>query len=216
MMSIRKKMCGRLLGMALGFLAAGLIQLWQPAAAAPETAAASDFIENIGHDVLGVLRAGKSDQKRHDQLIALLNESIDLDLVGRLTLGKNWRSANDAQRHDYMELFRAYALETLATSLSAYNGQDFIVSGAKPTGKSDILVQTQVVEDGRRPLSVDWRLRPQKDGQLAAIDVIIEGVSMVVTQRAEFAAVVERDGMDGLLESLRKRRESSVSARSAD
>jgi phospholipid transport system substrate-binding protein len=38
-----------------------------------------------------------------------------------------------------------------------------------------------------------------------AIDVIVEGVSLIVTQRSEFSAVIERRGMDGLLAELRQR-----------
>jgi ABC-type transporter MlaC component len=54
-------------------------------------------------------------------------------------------------------------------------------------------------------LHVDWRIREHDDGRLIAIDVIVESVSLIVTQRSEFGAVVERRGIDGLLEELRRR-----------
>jgi phospholipid transport system substrate-binding protein len=62
-----------------------------------------------------------------------------------------------------------------------------------------------VTGGGRPPLKVDWRIRERGDGDLVAIDVIIEGISLVVTQRSEFSAVIERSGMDGLLAELRQR-----------
>ena len=58
---------------------------------------------------------------------------------------------------------------------------------------------------GRQPLKVDWRVRELDGGDLVAIDVIIEGVSLIVTQRSEFSSVIERSGMDGLLAELRQR-----------
>ena len=109
--STRERLSRRLIGAVIGLLAACLIQPWQTVSAAPETSAASAFIENVGRDVLKVLRAEKSDQERFGQLIVLLNESIDLDLVARLALGKNWRRASDTQKHDYLKLFRVYALQ---------------------------------------------------------------------------------------------------------
>jgi phospholipid transport system substrate-binding protein len=57
------------------------------------------------------------------------------------------------------------------------------------------------------PIKVDWRVRELRDHSLVAIDVIVEGVSLVVTQRSEFGSVIERRGMDGLLSELRRRAE---------
>jgi phospholipid transport system substrate-binding protein len=48
-------------------------------------------------------------------------------------------------------------------------------------------------------------VRERDDGNLVAIDVIVEGISLIVTQRSEFSAVIERQGMDGLLAELRQR-----------
>jgi len=59
-------------------------------------------------------------------------------------------------------------------------------------------------------LSVDWRLREGDDGPVI-IDVIIEGVSLLVSQRSEFAAVIERSNMEGLLAELQARADSTSS-----
>ena len=72
----------------------------------------------------------------------------------------------------------------------------------------DVLVNTRILSADRPPLKVDWRMRQLDDGSLAAIDVIVEGVSLVVTQRSEFASVIERQGLDGLLAELRARIQS--------
>ena len=58
-------------------------------------------------------------------------------------------------------------------------------------------------------MRVDWRIRKRKDGQLSAVDVVVESVSLIVTRRSEFGPVVERDGIDGLLAELRRRIESA-------
>jgi phospholipid transport system substrate-binding protein len=157
--------------------------------------------------VLDILRdADLSDQQKFNQLVALLSGPIDLDLVARLILGRHWRTANEAQRAEYLELFRAFALHTLASRLDVYGGQDFEITGAKVVGRQDALVSTRILSKGP-PLAVDWRVRELDDRSLVAIDVIVEGVSLIVTQRSEFGAVIERQGLDGLLAELRRRAE---------
>ena len=196
----------RLLGGGLGLALLALVS-WQGVRAEPSADAARTLIETVGQEVLDVLRdASLSDQQKFDQLVALLNGPIDLDLVARLILGRHWRTANEAQRAEYLELFRAFALHTLASRLDVYGGQDFEITGAKVVGRQDALVSTRILSGGP-PLAVDWRVRELDDRSLVAIDVIVEGVSLIVTQRSEFGAVIERQGLDGLLAELRRRAE---------
>ena len=178
------------------------------ARADPNPEAARALVETVGHKVLQTLRdPGLSEQQKFGQLVDVLSGPIDLDLVARLILGRYWRTATEAQRADYLKLFRDFALHTLATRLDVYGGQNFEVTGAKAVGDQDALVSTRIVSDGP-PVEVDWRIRERPDHSLVAIDVIVEGVSLIVTQRSEFGAVIERQGMDGLLAELRRRAES--------
>jgi phospholipid transport system substrate-binding protein len=199
----RRPLLGGLLG--LGLLALGVVP---GARAEPSADAARELVETVGHKVLSILRDhGLSQQQKFEQLVQLLSGPIDLNLVARLILGRYWRTASEQQRADYLKLFRAFALHTLATRLDVYGGQDFEVTGAKAVDDRDAVVSTRIVGHGA-PVKVDWRVRELDDHNLVAIDVIVEGVSLIVTQRSEFGAVIERQGMDGLLSELRRRAES--------
>jgi phospholipid transport system substrate-binding protein len=204
----RRRLVGGVLGLAL-LASGGLLTLGSghAARAEPSADAARALIETVGQDVLEVLRDdGLSEEVKFDRLVTLLNEPIDLDLVARLILGRHWRTASAAQQEEYLELFRAFALHTLASRLDVYGGQNFEITGAKVVGRDDALVSTRILSDGP-PLAVDWRVRQRADDRIVAIDVIVEGVSLIVTQRSEFGAVIERQGMDGLLAELRRRAE---------
>jgi phospholipid transport system substrate-binding protein len=198
-----------------GLLVAGLLALALPtfgslagARAEPSAEAARTLVETVGHKVLKVLRdPGLAERQKFDHLVQLLSGPIDLDLVARLILGRYWRTVTEAQRTEYLKLFRAFALHTLASRLDVYGGQDFEITGAQAVGDRDAVVSTRIVGQGP-PVKVDWRVRELDDQSLVAIDVIVEGVSLIVTQRSEFAAVIERQGMDGLLGELRRRAES--------
>ncbi len=42
-------------------------------------------------------------------------------------------------------------------------------------------------------------------GEYRIIDVLIDGISLTLTQRSEFASVISREGLDGMLAVLRAR-----------
>ena len=178
---------------------------WRAGRAEPSAEQARELIQDIGNQVLGILRdSSLSDGSKLERLVDLLEGPIDLDLVARLILGRHWRAASEAQRQEYLELFRGYALNFLASKLHLYRGQSYEILDAQVLSERDALVTTRILGNQGPPLKVDWRLRDQ-DGGLMAIDVVVEGVSLIVTQRSEFGSVIERDGFEGLLAELRQR-----------
>ena len=191
----------------LALLATALLPLgWRAAGAAPSADAARTFIEEVSAEVLAILsNQDLADRQKFHALVELLEGPIDLDLVARLILGRHWRSANETQRQQYLELFREYALANLASRLHLYRGQSFEVTGAKVVSDKDALVTSRILSEGEPPLQVDWRLREQDGAGPVTIDLIVEGVSLIVTLRSEFASVIERQGLDGLLTELRQR-----------
>lgn len=187
-----------LLGMASG------------AQAAERADAARDLVQSSGDRVLEILRDGSlSDEQKFDRLVDVLDGTIDIPLVARLALGQHWRTATTSQQQEYQSLFREYALDTLSSRLNQYDGQSFAISGAQEVGQRDAVVSTSI-QGGTQPLRVDWRFREQDGGDLVAIDLVVEGISLIVSLRSEFGAVVQRSGIDGLLEELRSRVDQSA------
>ena len=76
--------------------------------------------------------------------------------------------------------------------------------GAQQFADSDALVETEIKRPDGAPLKAAWRVR-DINGHLKIIDVVVEGVSMALTQRQEFASVIQHSGLDGLISDLRNR-----------
>jgi phospholipid transport system substrate-binding protein len=181
------------------------------ARALPSAAAAEQVVQRLVDQVLRLLDEGGVDNLDQGVLLSVLDEGTDLTLLGRLVLGRYWREANQRQRTEYLQLFRHYMLQTLVQRLRQYVGSDLSYAGerfqiiaSRPVGERDVLVQSRVAPPSSQPLRVDWRLR-ERPGEPVIIDLIVEGISLLVTQRSEFAAVLERGGVDGLLTELRVR-----------
>lgn len=181
------------------------------ARAGPSAAAAEEVVRRLVDQVWQLLAERGVEQVDNQDLHSVLDEGTDLSLLGRLVLGRYWHQANSRQRTEYLHLFRRYMLQTFIQRLRQYAGTELGHSGARfqiiasrPVGERDVLVQSRVAPPTSQPLRVDWRLR-ERPGEPVIIDLIVEGISLLVTQRSEFAAVLERSGVDGLLAELRAR-----------
>lgn len=195
---------------ALGVALGGLPLLALPGAALANTHdEAKRFIDDLVAQVIAVLQNSKAPEDIRRNMIGVLRQATDLESLGRIALGRYWRSATPQQQAAYQDLFGDYVLETAAERFSYYSGERVVVMQARPAGRRDVVVASRLVPtDGRPPLDVAWRVR-RHEGRLAIIDVVVGGVSLVLTHRDEFAAVISRHGMDGLLALLRDRAQNA-------
>jgi len=174
--------------------------------AAAETDAAQ-HIQTLSSQAIALLqRSDLNLSQREAGLRDLFYQGFDIELIGRIVLGKAWRKATPQQRSDYLQLFGTYVVKTFANRLSSYAGETITVVGTRPTGKKDIFVDTRIDRPGGEPVKTAWRVR-QADGQSKVIDVMVEGISMTLTQRDEFKAIVRNNGLEGLIEVLRAKTE---------
>lgn len=200
----------RLVGVAAGLLA--LAVAGRVAVAAPDPGTAESVVEQLVARVFEVVtRDGLDEPSAMVTLTSVVEQRADLTLLGRLILGRHWRLATPAQRAEYDRLFRDYMLKTFVQRLRPYAGADvdaieerFKIDGSHAVGRRDVVVRSSLTPPSSPPMRVDWRVR-QHDGRSRVIDLVVEGVSLLVTHRSEFAAVLDSRGMDGLLAELRGR-----------
>lgn len=185
-------------------IAAGVFAAGPARASVAEEAGA--FVNRLGQRTIAALDRVKNDPSVRQQAIsALLDETVDLTLIARLCLGRHWRTADEAQRIEYVALFRANVLAVLSRRMSWYTGgEKFVVTASRPAGDDTMVASEIVYTTNDPPLKIEWRVRGN-DGKPTIIDVLPEGVSLVLTYRSEFDEVVARGGMAGLLIELRVR-----------
>ena len=96
--------------------------------------------------------------------------------------------------------------------IAKYSRDHLRVVGARPRGKRDVLVRSEIRTDEGDWVEADWRLR-SGDGGIRIIDLTVAGVSLLLVQRQEFEAVIRRSGFASLVERLRERANAVGSAR---
>jgi phospholipid transport system substrate-binding protein len=175
--------------------------------------AAAQFIDRLGQKAVSVLQENQGSlEQREAALRNILARDFDLAFIGRFVMGRYWRGASADQRSEYQAVFGEWLLKTYARRLGGYSKETFQVTGARAAGKKDVLVQTRIGRPGAPPIIADWRVRA-RNGQFRIIDIMVEGVSMAITQRSDFGAVIKQRGVEGLIQILRARTEKySVSS----
>jgi phospholipid transport system substrate-binding protein len=144
-------------------------------------------------------------EQRSAEFSQILSDSFDLKTIGRFVIGRTWNTATPAQQTEYMDLFKSLVIRNYGERMSLYTGEGFLVVGTRTESEMDTTVLSQITHpDGSAATTIDWRVR-QKDGKMGVIDVIVEGVSLSVTQRQEYSAVIQHNGgqIDGLLQTMR-------------
>jgi phospholipid transport system substrate-binding protein len=172
-------------------------------ARADEPQSPAAFVNGLVSDALVVIKDERlSDQDRQARFEALLQRGFDMPRIARYVLGRYWTAASDDQRQAFAQLFERWVVQTYASRLKGYAGEQVKITGAREEGQQGAVVTTEIVSAaGAPPLKLDWRVG-HKDGAYKILDIDVEGVSMALTERDEIAAVIQRSG--GTVASLNR------------
>lgn len=178
-----------------------------PAAAAADPAA---VITSLGNQALEVLGNNVDPKLRVARFRQLFSEDFDVPGIARFVLGRYWRIATEPQQREFVKLFADYIALAYSNRLAEYSGETLRVTGSRPAPDGSVVSSEIVRPNGAPPAKVDWVLTPH-DGAYKISDVVVEGVSMAVTQRSEFASVIQRNGgqVQGLITALRQKTEAA-------
>lgn len=193
----------------LGLLLAGTACL--ATASDDPTAVVRDTAERV----LDSLRSDRARYQDDHALFQLVREVVfprlDRERTAQWVLGANWRTATPAQREQFIAEFSDLLLRTYGTALRQYDSEKLNYLPAQaPAGADRVTVRTEIIRPDGPKVSVDYLLT-NRSGEWKVYDVIIENVSLVVTYRSEYSAIIKRDGMDGLLKQLADRNRSANS-----
>lgn len=135
-------------------------------------------------------------EERKVRMRELMSEYFFVPGIAQWVLGRFWRKASKEERDEYVALFEDLMVETYVDRFATYNGETLeIVKTDVRNEKDAIVTSTLIRPETTEPIQVDWRVRARGD-VYKIIDIMVEGVSMGQTQRAEFASSIKNNGGD--------------------
>ena len=174
---------------------------------------ARKFIEEIGNKIIKT--AGEknlSETQKKDKIITIIDNTTDNDWIARFVLGKNYKNSTESQKERFTKLYRGFMINTYGPKFKNYDGKKFTVNEVNEKNSFFIVKAEFLPKDSNVPISVDFRVK-ERDGKLAILDFIAEGVSLIETQRSEFNSAIAQKGMDKFLNDLGERVEKLKAAK---
>lgn len=167
---------------------------------------AATYAGAIGKQALAILDSKADAATKQKELQALFVKLVDIDWIARFVIGVEWRKMKLEQQQDYLQIYRQFLIKHYTSNFEQYAANTtFKVIKSRPIGgKDQYLVGVKVLKKGEPPVNLEYRVR-QQGSDFKAIDIIVEGVSLLATQRSEFASVIQRDGVQHLIALLKKK-----------
>ena len=174
---------------------------------AQQNIAPDQLVQKITDEILAAVKSDKELAAGDKQkALKLADEKIlpyvDFQHATRLADGRAWNQATPEQKQKLVSEFRNMLVRTYSNAIGTYQGQTLKVLPSR--GKQDpedTTVRTQFNRPGGQPLPIDFAMRKTDQGW-KVYDISVEGVSLVLTYRSEFDAVVKQEGIDGLIKRL--------------
>jgi phospholipid transport system substrate-binding protein len=164
----------------------------------------ADFIRVLGNQGLEVIRSSATLDQKATYFHQMLRQDFDLTGISRFVLGPYWRVASKTQRREFCSLFEDHLVRFYGQRFAQYGGETLTVNGSR-SDPAGVMVTSQIIRPQGPPIEVDWRL-VVNDGRYKISDLSIDGLSMALTQRSEFAAIIQRNAgrVAGLLATMRE------------
>lgn len=191
------------------FFLLGIIALWTGClVSAPARAStpqeAQHYAQGLGNQALAIIANNeRAKEQKRAQLERLFSQSVDIPWIGRFVMGRFWRQATQEQKNRYLRQYEKFLLRHYTERFADYSGGSFTITGVKAEEKDEFTVSMTIQSDEPQgePVLVDYRLRHEAAG-FKIFDIIVEGVSMIATQRSEFSSVAGNRGIDYLIDKL--------------
>ena len=187
---------------SLLFYALLLLQL-PVGAAAGELDGAAATVETFHGKLLSVMQQAEElgYQGRYRALEPFINDGFDIPLITRIILGRHRAQLSETQQAEFARLFSRYSTATYASRFNGYNGEGFQEIAREPLRRGRVLIRTELQRPDAEPVSLDYVLH-EKQGKWYIISVSANGVNDLSLKRAEYAAVINEKGYNGLVTDI--------------
>ena len=151
-------------------------------------------------------RLSKDPRYLETQLKTLVDPHVDFKAMGRLMLGKHWKTASAEQRERFTFEFRSMLARIYGKSIALYDGQNLTFLPFKPGKKANLAkVQSKVNKADGTGLPIDFRLRFKASDGWKIFDISVDGISLIKNYKSSFQREISQYGLDGLLDNIAKR-----------
>ena len=155
------------------------------------------FVQSTVNRASEILNKKLSKEEKIEKLKVIASETVDIKAIGFYTLGATRKNISKAQLKQYEALFEKYFLKSFASRLAEYSNPKIEVISKKKLNKNYTMVSSILISTESRPeVKIDWRVYTKNPENILIRDLIIEGLSLVRTQKEEFSSIIQSNNGD--------------------
>jgi len=155
------------------------------------------FVQSTVNRASAILTKNISKEDKMNELKLIAKDTVDIKGIGLYTLGSFRKNLSESQKNEYSSLFENYFLKTFSSRLSEYTNPKIEVTDKKVLNKNYTIVNSVLVGTSERPeFKIDWRIYTKNPDNPLIRDLIIEGLSLVRTQKEEFSSILNSNNGD--------------------
>ena len=135
------------------------------------------------------------DMARRENVSALFDRYFDLPTIAKFSAGPYWRAADADQKTAYESAMRDVIIGTVVRNFEQLSGLKFTATDSQAKGKQLVLVNGTFTDINQQqpPIAVGWRVITADNTPPLILDVEIENISMLVTQKQENIAIIRKN-----------------------
>ena len=143
-------------------------------------------------------------EERYAYLEPVINKNFDVALISKVILGRYWKSIDEEIKVRFINLFNRLTIATYISRFNSYDNQIFKNISIEQLKENRYLVKTEFVRLKEKPVSFNYII--QKNGKKwRIISVIANGINDLSLKRAEYAAIIKKDGIEVLIKKLEQK-----------
>jgi phospholipid transport system substrate-binding protein len=176
-----------------------------PASAFADGTDAEQFVKDRHNQLTELLQKPK-DAIREKRVGSSIDEVFDYQQLAARSLGDEWQNRSDAERQQFRELLEKLVRQSYRKSIDSTLGYKVEQRGIRKSGEDTIVatIAKHKTDNRKAQVSIDYVL-VQVDGKWRAVDVIIEGSSLVGNYRSQFARIIKKSGFAELITKLKRK-----------
>jgi len=168
-----------------------------------------ELVRNVSDQVLSRIQSDPGQyQQDPAKLYALVDEIVlphfDFGTMTDLALGRYKTKISTEQRRLITNEFRIILVRTYGKALLEYSDQKIIylpIEGSLESG--DVTVRTEIEQKGGFPIPLNYSLKLTGQGW-KVYDISVDDISLVTNYRSSFSRQIRKNGVDGLINTLRE------------
>ncbi len=165
---------------------------------------ARQLIDQVVGEINKVIASGKSESAMIADFQRIFQRYADVDIIARSTLGADSKRASNSQIRAFTAAFEGYISRKYGKRFREFiGGKVEVVKVGKVKSWYEVL--TMVTTRGYAPYDVRF-LVSDRSGKDKFFDMVIEGISLRLTERTEIGAMLDqRNGnIDALIADLKR------------